>query len=269
MSRLKTLLVILGILLLGSGIFLAKNTIFKPEPPKPTQSTGFENISKDFPSEKDRDELGGDVKGEETDNSTSSKPSSYDSVLKDYTKSNPLNFSKPSNSNSTSPYTSNPNPASTQNQPTKNYSTLFFKLRTAGSAAETSLTRLVDITNNYKSQIASIRASCAASNLSEGYCDSQVQGVLNLYKNSATGLMRSAHDSLATAQSPLNEFRPVPQNWQTAYGHIADGLIDLAQALVNAQNTILDNNQLANTSNLSSLIQSWKSYHSAALSSAP
>ncbi len=266
--RLKILLTVLGLLIVGSSAYLAANTVFKPKPPKPTQSIGFENL-KDSRSEKGQDEKDGDVKGKETDNSGNSKPSTYDSYLKDYTSSDPLNFSKPSNSNSTSPYTSNPNPAPTSNQPTKNYSSLFFKLRTSGSAAESSLTRLVGITNNYKSQIGSIRASCAARNLSEGYCDSQVQGVLNLYKNSATGLLKSAHDSLATAQSPLNEFRPVPQNWQTAYGHIADGLIDLAQALVNAQNAVLDNNQLANTSNLGSLIQSWKSHHSAALSSVP
>ncbi len=265
--RLKILLTILGLLILGSGSYVAANTVFKPKPPKATQLIGFENVSKDFPSEKEQDKSDGDVKGDKTDNSSSSKPSSYDSVLKDYTSSSPLNLSKPSSSNPTSPYTSNPNPTSTP--PAKNYSSLFFKLRTAGSAAESSLTRLVGLTSNYKSQIDSVKASCAARNLSEGYCNSQVQGVMNLYKNSAASLLKSAHDSLSTAQSPLNEFLPVPASWNTAYGHIADGLIDLAQGLVNAQNAVLDNKQLANTSNLSSLIQSWKSHHSAALSSAP
>jgi len=42
--RLKILLTILGLLILGSGFYLAANTIFKPKPPKPPESVGFENL---------------------------------------------------------------------------------------------------------------------------------------------------------------------------------------------------------------------------------
>lgn len=44
MNRLKILLVILGILLIGSGVFLVKNTVFKSKTNEPTRLIGFEDL---------------------------------------------------------------------------------------------------------------------------------------------------------------------------------------------------------------------------------
>lgn len=88
--RLKILLTIVGLLILGSGSYIVANTVFKPEPPKPTQSIGFENLEKeatgsaevkeDKPKEKESNE---EVKGATSNttapsstNNTKSKPSS-------------------------------------------------------------------------------------------------------------------------------------------------------------------------------------------------
>ena len=42
--RLKILLTILALLILGSGSYLVANTYFKPKPPKETKLVGFENL---------------------------------------------------------------------------------------------------------------------------------------------------------------------------------------------------------------------------------
>lgn len=42
--KLKILLIILGLLVIGSGSYVAANTIFKPKPPKPPELIGFENL---------------------------------------------------------------------------------------------------------------------------------------------------------------------------------------------------------------------------------
>lgn len=71
--RLKILLTILGLLVIGSGSYVAANTIFKPKPPKPAEFIGFDKLKKEAThsaktkeSESKKEVANGEVQGTTT-----------------------------------------------------------------------------------------------------------------------------------------------------------------------------------------------------------
>ena len=289
MSRLKTLLVILGILLLGSGVFLAKNTVFKPKPPKPMQSIGFENISKDFPSkseetneknstltrrlcaQSDKDSLtyealcedtAGETKGVQTGNSGYNFD--YGSDSKDYTSSNPFSFSNPSNPSS--PYTSNPQSANKPSTQSSFYLNNFNTAKSDGNNAADSLKPIVNSTNNYKYQHNAASASCSSRGL-RNFCP-EASSVFQNYKNSVNKSLQTATNNLQLADIYIKGSRPYPSQWQTSFAWLEVGLSSLAEAILTTQSQV-DSGKWADTAKLNNLIQDWYSSSDAASSSVP
>lgn len=79
--RLKILLTILGLLVIGSGSYVAANTVFKPKPPKPTEFIGFDKLKKEATdsakskdSEPKNEVANGEVQGTTTQTTT---PTTY------------------------------------------------------------------------------------------------------------------------------------------------------------------------------------------------